>query len=492
MTGKDTTPPSVPLVKTDKQNGYYAEFTLSDLDEFEINATDHLNVSCDLFAHAMQKGRQYTLISEEPEVHNFTVQFKLHDSNLMGTPHEEFTKKIQEAKDTLIFKWKWVSSLGKTLRELESYCGYGRQLVAAWGAFGLVESIGLTIKAIGLESIGEPIFIAGCWSYESLGAYVIDPVWLGNSPGDGGFKTERCAGKFAAGQTGEAGRTAVDGAQTLSNVQYVNDPFKNADFWPGMRWMCDYLSCKLAGSWTDSVLSATGGTLFDDAAESLQIGQTQINGGGEFSGESMGQGAMNVLADYTDSVTSGLSSKSIMNNIDARNSLPWSVINLCLPGVVWNLEKYRQIQCRYIRCLEDTAKGEGQYNVGNIALCEMEKGSAQCMEVTGEFTNFFGITMIMSNVAERINQLALNLLPTALRSVFENMLCKQLESSDGVAADDTASQIAYNVACVAPKYYYGFVDALQKWEDMKNTPGQYGSMLNYAGFNEQNICDGID
>jgi len=69
----------------------------------------------------------------------------------------------------------------------------------------------------------------------------------------------------------------------------------------------------------------------------------------------------------------------------------------CLPGIIYGLDKYRQIQCLYADCLQNAVGKDGL----PVTACEDQKNYATCKYVTGElfavvpwtawFNNFVGI-----------------------------------------------------------------------------------------------------
>lgn len=64
-------------------------------------------------------------------------------------------------------------------------------------------------------------------------------------------------------------------------------------------------------------------------------------------------------------------------NFNVKDSLPLSIANLCLPGVVSNWEKWRQIQCEYAVCLGKDVVEDGV----PIHVCRDERHYKQCVYV---------------------------------------------------------------------------------------------------------------
>jgi len=66
--------------------------------------------------------------------------------------------------------------------------------------------------------------------------------------------------------------------------------------------------------------------------------------------------------------------------INVKDSIVWSVATLCVPGIIYNVDKYRQIQCRYATCLKREVKDSGV----PISVCEDEKAYLTCAYVWGQ------------------------------------------------------------------------------------------------------------
>ncbi|MDO8660385.1 MAG: hypothetical protein Q7K43_00710, partial [Candidatus Woesearchaeota archaeon] len=76
--------------------------------------------------------------------------------------------------------------------------------------------------------------------------------------------------------------------------------------------------------------------------------------------------------------------------VDTKSSLFWSAINLCIPGIVYNLDKLRQVQCRYALCLAQDVK-----NGFPESVCEDMKSYMNCKYVYGEVFRFLPITAVL-------------------------------------------------------------------------------------------------
>lgn len=69
--------------------------------------------------------------------------------------------------------------------------------------------------------------------------------------------------------------------------------------------------------------------------------------------------------------------------VDVKQSIVWSTLTLCIPGVIYNVDKYRQIECRYATCLKRDVKEAGV----PISVCDDEKDYLQCNYFYGQLFN---------------------------------------------------------------------------------------------------------
>ena len=83
----------------------------------------------------------------------------------------------------------------------------------------------------------------------------------------------------------------------------------------------------------------------------------------------------------------GKDTNSYMN---PKDSMVVSLLTACLPGIVYNLDKWRQIQCMYANCLQEGVKQQGL----PVIACEDQKDYAECKYLTGEIFKVFPIAMI--------------------------------------------------------------------------------------------------
>ena len=81
--------------------------------------------------------------------------------------------------------------------------------------------------------------------------------------------------------------------------------------------------------------------------------------------------------------------------MDPKKSIVVSVFTLCLPGLIYNLDKFRQVECIYGTCLLNVrdAPGAGTETESvPLSMCEEQKGYLKCKYVMGEIFNVIPMT----------------------------------------------------------------------------------------------------
>jgi hypothetical protein len=133
-----------------------------------------------------------------------------------------------------------------------------------------------------------------------------------------------------------------------------------------------------------------------------------------------------------------------------ENSMIASILpKPCLAGIVYNLNKYRQIDCAYLDCLKTTSTS-GQ----NVGICSEIRTAAICDGVAGEVMELPGIR-IVKNFAQNANFVIQNAAPVVLRNIFASKLnewCKD-------AKEQTSTSDKNVWLCHVPKTISQLIDA---------------------------------
>lgn len=146
--------------------------------------------------------------------------------------------------------------------------------------------------------------------------------------------------------------------------------------WKYAGMFCNFINCRF--SLTGWLFNAIGGDEGKKAFSDLKNGLEGIGGG--------------QLVNYLQDGQPGQSS-----NPGAEDSLFWSVLNLCIPGIIKNLNEYRQIKCRYALCLqEDVPRGVPKQ------ACDTAKSYMTCKYVYGEIFASIPFVAFIDNIFKQI------------------------------------------------------------------------------------------
>lgn len=152
------------------------------------------------------------------------------------------------------------------------------------------------------------------------------------------------------------------------------------------KMFCDFVTCKQfygtdtkyigsVGKWQEYWMGSNKGTGGDGAIGSL---------GGNF------------ISKWT--------GKDPLDYLNPEESLVISLMMACLPGIIYNLNKWRQIQCAYAYCLKTSAAQEGL----PITACQSQKSYAQCKYIFGEIFNLIPFFAIFNYYSKLIKDILSN------------------------------------------------------------------------------------
>jgi len=99
-----------------------------------------------------------------------------------------------------------------------------------------------------------------------------------------------------------------------------------------------------------------------------------------------------------------------------QNSLITSIVFMCLPGVIHNLQKARVIDCQYANCLKSTAYGMP------VQMCLKQRDYAWCNYVYGEMFNWIPFAGMVSAFLQRIKAMLSQ--PVEIIGVGLKLICK--------------------------------------------------------------------
>jgi hypothetical protein len=173
------------------------------------------------------------------------------------------------------------------------------------------------------------------------------------------------------------------GIQQQSVAMQINNKLK--DQWLGeegsfINKFCKFISCRLYYDdvgWTGEIGKDIG-----DWQRGVLEYANLVATGGEL-GEQIGLGGKGVNA-YTFEGTDergGTNPKVLLQGgkLNPKDSIVLSFATLCIPGIIYHLDKYRQIKCMYADCLQTSVETGVP-----IAACEDSKEYETCKYIYGE------------------------------------------------------------------------------------------------------------
>ncbi|MBR9676625.1 hypothetical protein GOV04_00600 [Candidatus Woesearchaeota archaeon] len=101
---------------------------------------------------------------------------------------------------------------------------------------------------------------------------------------------------------------------------------------------------------------------------------------------------------------------------DTKESLIWSTLTLCVPGVVYNLQKARVLECNKISCYQQTA--DQTYTVDE---CEKQYSYGMCKYVYGQIFNLIPLSKLTSNFVKAVGNVLKD--PVALTTFAIKWVC---------------------------------------------------------------------
>jgi len=353
---------------------------------FEIN---EINVSCPVEIYT-KVGDKFTNVPEE-EIANFSLSFY----NLpFGELNKNVNKDIDEAVDSASKTLKWVGTLQKFVDYAGKICQIKSIISSILGTFDTILTLfDVTAKAI------MPLAPAVGTDIDQL-------------------RRAMCTGSKGPLEEWLMGSGEKSVAPTMFGVL---DNF------------CAFVDCRLTRtpekekseySWVRDGASIIGGT--GATANWCSTIQDFTSFGTNQPGSALGQNEnsrANVFGDLsTKDVNAALKGagtdvKQQEQLIDVKDSLVWSTACLCVPGILYNLNKYRQIQCRYATCMMEDLKDKGIPK----SYCTDTRHYQTCNFVMGEVFSLLPITAFLDKIYKALADVMSN--PFAAVSTLMGCIC---------------------------------------------------------------------
>jgi hypothetical protein len=299
------------------QRGSVEPYLMLELKTSDVDDVENLNLSCSLEIMSIYNRKLSNI-----EVEEFAVEIPFFNFPI-GEASDEIEKDIDDIKDKYIDGWMgWIGSLTTLLEYAEAICNLlytWRKLVTVWQS--ITTAVGQAKKAA-----------TGTYAYAALKA----------------AEETFCHGT-------EGLKTTVDYPKT--GIMSFADKF------------CGIINCKYVPE--------------DPPKEGLDGAWSFIGGGQTWVDKYSGLLEKSLtVEDFTGNKWDGSDEYNRFvspGNTNKKDSLILSLVGHCLPGIIYNLNKWRQIQCMYVICLEDSIE-----TGASVTACTEVKEQMECKYIYGE------------------------------------------------------------------------------------------------------------
>ncbi|MBI2559095.1 hypothetical protein HYW20_07275 [Candidatus Woesearchaeota archaeon] len=300
-------------------------------DDFRI---DNASLSCSL--QIFSKVGSSNSITKNPEIENVRINIGFYNLPL-GELGADVQKKIDDAKDDAKGIWKLIGSLNKLVNIAKKIC----QIIhTIYNIVGVLYNVA---------------YILGIWDVTAqktfLGYFTITP-------------------------------TAIAGCQTQTHARVAAQT--NAKI---LNTFCDIVTCKQSFLWGDAVKN-----WINDPTKSLGQAGYLVSPGQYLGSKTDGKSG---TYDYINevSVDSGGKPRPVSEYMDPQHNLIVATLFECIPGIIYGLDKYRQIKCLYADCLENAVSKDGI----PITTCEDLKAYSTCKYIYTELFAVFPWTAVLDH-----------------------------------------------------------------------------------------------
>ncbi|MBS3113691.1 hypothetical protein J4448_01195 [Candidatus Woesearchaeota archaeon] len=296
-----------------------------------------------------------TTITKNPEIENVNINISFFNLPL-GEVSQEVQRKIDDAKKDAEGIWKLIETLNKFVFYAKKICHLFGVL---YNIIAILYAIAIVLQITKDTTCSNPYTI---WN--------VCPAAFSSA-------TNSCFGQQAAREVAQTG---------FSEYGQKFCKFVNCK-WTGIDAIDDYKEW-LAGKINELPLAGYLPTRDKDGnpVTSEQL-KSELNSG---------------LAQYS----------------NPQTNLITATLFACLPGIIYSLDKYRQIKCLYADCLQNAVGKEGL----PVTACEDQKSYATCKYVTGEIFAFLPWTAVFDHFIGLIKNAMSN--PFSALAVGVALLCK--------------------------------------------------------------------
>lgn len=331
-------------------------------DDFKINSAE-LSCSFNIFS----KIGSSTAITKNPEIENAKVSLEFFN-NPLGELGKEVQDKIKEAKEDAEGIWELIGTLNKIVYWAKKICTIINTLFNIISFFYFVWAI---IKGAEFS----------------------------------------CEGSVFANLFGACAAIAGQASVTCLKTEGLSGTGEG--LYKGLNWACDVVNCKQTPLWGPTVKNFINNELPLALSPGQYVGsKTTIQQDG------LGFGTTKPIeVKGTDNQPLKLG-RPISDYMDPNKNLLVATLFACLPGIIYGLDKYRQIKCLYADCLQNAVGKEGL----PVTACEDQKAFATCKYITSELFAIFPWTVVFDHFMRLIKNAMSN--PFALAGIAVSVFCE--------------------------------------------------------------------
>jgi hypothetical protein len=344
-------------------SGHRIDLTFDPANDQTNAMDDSFTILCNISAY-QRVGKN---VLSNPQILIVEMPFTLRNSQL-SAPGEQYIKKIQDTEKSLNGSTqKLITDLNKKLVFVQKICDSKQFLDYAQLSGVVVQTAGMGLN-MAFPGAGDTLLNTGDGIVKAI-EKVDDNNW--NPPPDRFSKNQRLASQL----------TPKSGGSMLGFLSQA----------------CEFLSCNLAmNKWGIDTMDSGVATGLENAAKDLPLG---------------------IGSELTDSLQSS----------DLKNSMAMSVMKLCLPGIVYNLNKYQQMQCEYLQCLKLYA-ATGL----DVSQCDVMLASKTCAIYVGEAFELPFVRLgknLFSNAGDLVRQSYGRGFAALITWVRDNTMCDKPSSA---------------------------------------------------------------
>ncbi len=429
------------------------------LSDFNIN---ELKFSCPVWVSS--KVGNYFARADEKEMVNVNLEFyDLPIGEIYDNLERDIDHEIRLAMNTM----KWVGDIEKYVEYARKACGYKNTFAGLLSAFDGVMALFPPLYTA-LYASGQPEEVGSLESFRnSMCNDAKGPVeqFL--------FGTGKTEDQTAAAMAQGLSQRQQENVQTAQRSAVGRTAGKEAEqVWQFFEMLCDFVNCKL--SWDDAKLRDKQGKLKNFEDQPVAFIMTPGGGGGiqpVCQSVQNALGSMNLPGAYEEYTKLQNSMRRPGDRppqlIDVKDSIFWSTMCMCGPGIIYNLNKIRQISCRYALCLAQDVKEQGY----DPAWCRAEKSYLTCTYVMGEIFKILPVFAMYDKVVGTVKEWFEN--PITVIGAVSGCLCggcKELGINPfcdkSKLEGDELRQAAGYLICVLPKTAAKVMDAIASIQTM--------------------------